>query len=238
MLGYSCKTGNLYSLLLDCVFFFRDECQVDFGMGFQSLLAGSGVGAVAFSLASKDLASHIVGGFIIQTWDAFEVGEVIKLGDGTEGTVKKIGLVETEILGSDSIAIKIPNSQLTNQRVANLSRIEVSQVLQTLRFKYTDLDKVPGVLEDIKEEIRKSCPKLIVDGSKPFQALLSAYKEDHVQAMINSNFYIPPTSAEYAENKQEVLLAIARTLDKNGLKVALPSIYYEAGRAPVEEISS
>lgn len=74
-----------------------DKLDFDIGMGLQSVFAASGVGALVFSLAIKGLAEQIVGGLLLQTWDAFQVGEDIVLGDGTEGTIRKIGLVETEV---------------------------------------------------------------------------------------------------------------------------------------------
>jgi small-conductance mechanosensitive channel len=201
-----------------------DVLGIDINMRLQSVFAAGGVGALIFSLASKDLAEQIVGGFAISAWDAFDVGDDIRLGDGTEGTVKRIGLVETEIQGYDNIVIKIPNSQLFNQRVSNLSRIERSRVLQKLRFKYSDLSKLDAVLQDITDEIKKSCPKAITDGSKPLSALLAQYEPDHVEVVVNSHFNIPPGSAEYFTNRQEVLLAIARAVQKNGIEFALPSI--------------
>lgn len=205
-----------------------DIVDYDMGVGLQSVMAGSGIGALVFSLASKDVASAIVGGFIVQAWDAFEEGDTIKLGDGTEGKVTKIGLVETEIVGYDNISVKVPNSQLTSSRVSNLSRISQSRVYQSLRFQYADLDKLPDVLEDIKSEIRFSCPKLIADGSKPFQALIKSYETDHIEGFINFHFNIPVNSGAYAENRQVVLLAIARALKKNDVSFAFPSIVYQS----------
>lgn len=223
---------SIYDRLIDFVLLFvtaavvLDEVQIDVGMGIQSVFAASGVGALVFSLASKDLATQLVSGLIIQAWDAFDVGDDIILGDGTKGTVGKIGLLETEINGYDNLVIRVPNSQITSQRVSNISRATQSQVKQVLRFSYEDLDKVPKVLEDIKLEIQASCPKLIDDGSKAFGAVLSQYEADHVQADVNCHFDIEPTSAEVSENKEAVLLAIARALSKNNVKFAIPAIYY------------
>ena len=220
----------LYDRLLDFVLAavtataILDELSIDFGMGLQSVLAGGGVGALVFSLASRELATNIVGGFVVQTWDAFNVGDDVKLGDGTEGTVTVIGLVETEICGYDNIAIKIPNSQLFSQRVSNISRIKRSQVKQLVRLKYSDIKKLRTILEDIKGMIRDSCPKLITDGSKPFRAVLTGYEPDHIQAEVNCHFEIPPGSAEFVENREQVLLAIARAMEKNNADFALPSI--------------
>mmetsp|Transcript_23187 Transcript_23187/g.39505 ORF Transcript_23187/g.39505 Transcript_23187/m.39505 type:complete len:159 (+) Transcript_23187:169-645(+) len=123
------------------------ELQLDdnIGMGIQSLFAISGASAVFFSLVSKDLAEHIVGGLAVQVWDAFSVGETITLGNGLSGKVVSIGLVETEIESSNNVITKIPNSKIVNERVSNISRATKSQVVQTLRFSYGDIKLVPKV---------------------------------------------------------------------------------------------
>jgi small-conductance mechanosensitive channel len=208
---------------------------IDVGMGLKSVFAASGVSAVVFTLASKGLVEQIMAGLIVEAWDAIEEGEEVRLGDGTEGTVRKIGLVETEIVGSDNIGIRIPNTQLTTQRVSNLSHVKRSQIKQLLRFKYSDLDKIPAALDDIKREIQNSCPKLIVDGSKPFQAVLVQYEPDHVQAVINCHFNIKPGSAEYVETKQNLLLSIARAVKNNDMEFAIPSISFQTNdNGPIE----
>ncbi|CAB9502812.1 MscS family protein [Seminavis robusta] len=223
---------KLYDQLIDFVIItvtvanILDELGMDIGMGFQSVFAASGIGALIFSLASKDLAEQIVGGVILQAWDFAEEGDDVRLGDGTEGTIRKIGLVETEIAGYDNIVIKLPNSQIINQRVSNISRTKQSQVKQILRFDYTDIEKVPQLLQDIKEEIQASCPKLITDGSKPFAAVMSNYQDDHIQCVVNVHFQIQPSSQEYSDNKEEVLRAIARAVANNDMKFAIPAINY------------
>ena len=129
------------------------ELQLDdnVGMGFKSLFAVSGVSALFFSLLSKDLAEHIVGGLAVQVWDAFSVGEIVSFGNGLSGKVISIGLVETEI-ESNNVITKIPNSKIVNERVSNISRATKSQVVQTIRFKYEDINKVSKVLADIRGE--------------------------------------------------------------------------------------
>jgi small-conductance mechanosensitive channel len=230
---------SLYDRLLDFVLSMATAAnilgilKVDFGVGIQSIFAASGVSALVFSLASKGLVEQIVAGFVVQAWDAIEEGESVRLGDGTEGKVKRIGLVETEIEGSDNISVRIPNSQLTGKRVSNISRMTRSQVKQILRFKYSDLDRLPKVLNDIKAEIAATCPGLITDGSKSFQALLTQYASDHVQALINCHFDIKPGSGEHAETQQKVMLAISSAMKRNNIEFAIPSVLYQTDEAGI-----
>ena len=207
-----------------------DVLDMDLSLGMQSVLSAGGVGALVFSLASQDLAQGLVGGLAVQAWDAFAVGDKIILGDGTEGIVTEIGLVETHLKGYDGIVTRIPNSQLTTARVSNLSRVQRSRLVQNLRFKYKDLDKLPAVLEDIKAEIISSCPSVITDGSAGFFAVLEEYRADHIGALVLANFNdIPPRTAEFINNRQEFLLAIARAVKKHGVEFAIPSIEYRGG---------
>jgi len=210
---------------------------IDIGMGFQSLFAASGVSALVFSLASRGLVEQIASGFILQAWDAIEEGESIRLGDGTEGTVVRVGLVETVLVGGDDVETRIPNTQISKQRISNLSHVTKSQFKQILRFKYSDLSKVPDVLDTIKQEIKANCWDLIVDGSKPFRAVLTQYEPDHVQAEITCNFNLKPGSAGFIEARQQVLLAIANAIAMHNVEFAIPSIRYhttdEASSLPI-----
>ena len=224
---------ELYDRLIDFILIaitgvvVLDELHIDIGMGLMSIFTASGVGALLFSLASKDLAEQITGGLILQAWDAFKVGDDVLLGDGTEGTIVKLGLVETEIKGGDNIIIKIPNSQITKQRISNISRMKQSRIQQTLRFSYKDIDILPDVLQDIKIEISQMCDSdvLITDGSKSFGAAMSSYEADHIKCVVTCHFNVPPYSKQYNENKVHVLLAIAKAVKKNNIEFAIPAIY-------------
>ena len=204
-----------------------DILDMDLSLGMQSILSAGGVGALVFSLASQDLAQGLVGGLAVQAWDAFAVGDIIILGDGTEGIVAEIGLVETHLKGYDGIVTRIPNSQLTTARVSNLSRVKRSRLLQKLRFHYRDLEKLPALLEEIKAEIIKSCPKVITDGSAGFFAVLEEYQEDHIGGLVIANFEIPPRTADFIQNRQEFMLAIARAMKKHHIDFAVPIIEYK-----------
>ena len=200
---------------------------IDLGNGLQSLFAAGGVGALALALASKDLAENIVGGFLMRAWDAIEPDEIVRLGDGTEGIVLKLGLVETHIQSFDNLVTRIPNSSITSQKVVNISRITKYQVKQVLRFKYSDLEKLPNLLPDIAHEIQTTCEQVIADGSKPLRCVLTNYEADHIQAEVNCHFTIQPYTAPAIMARQDVILAIARVMQRHKVEFALPSITYK-----------
>jgi small-conductance mechanosensitive channel len=204
-------------------FFIQDIFQVTMGKGLQSIFAVGGLSTVILSLASKDVAQMIVSGLVINSGDKFIVGENIELGDGTSGTVQKLGIFELQLRGGDGVVIRIPNGQVVNQRVKNLSRTAESMVKQTLWFKYDDIEKLPATLESIKAEIVSSCPELITDGSRPFRAHWVAFEDDHLEAVVQAHFKIKPNTDRYHEARQQLLQAVARAVHGAGLEFALPT---------------
>ena len=143
--------------------------------------------------------------------------------------------METVIRESDSRLTTIPNSLLGGKKISNLSRVKISQVTQTLRFAYDQADKMPLLVDSIRQEIKKSCPKLILNGFRPFRVHWTGYNEDHLEISVNCHFYIPPGGDKYWENRQNVMMAINRAVNKHTVAVAMPPEADEA--APVMSLS-
>jgi small-conductance mechanosensitive channel len=227
------------SLGLGTVYNVLHQLKVDIGMGLNSLFAASGVSAIVFSLASKGMVEQMVGGLLLSAWDAIEVGEYVRLGDGTEGTVVRIGLIETELLGPDHVPMRVPNTQIAGKRISMYSKVTKSQVKQTLRFKYSDLEKLPKVLKAIQDEIAKQCADVPLE--KPPQVVLTQYEADHIQAAVSVSLNIKPGSAEFVAVREKIMFAIADAVQKFNVDFAIPAIQYEttvsgaggSGRHPV-----
>ena len=64
-----------------------------------SLFAFSGVGTIVLSLASQNIASGLMNGLEISISQNFVVGEEIRMSDGTEGRVTRLGLLGMDIKG-------------------------------------------------------------------------------------------------------------------------------------------
>jgi len=124
--------------------------------------------------------------------------------------------------GSNELITRIPNTQLSDIRISNRSRMKFSQVKQKLRFKYEDLEKVPELVTAIREEIAASCPKVITDGSKVFRVRWVDYCDDHVEVLVDCRLRSPPTGEKYYEARQGILEAIARATRRKEAEFAVP----------------
>lgn len=91
-----------------------------------------------------------------------------------------------------------------------------------LRFQHSDIDRITEICEEIKEEIKASCPKIVKDGSRPLRVSWADVGDDHISVVINTSYEIRPSSAAYWANREVVLLAVARAMKRLGVKFALP----------------
>lgn len=88
----------------------------DFDVG--TVLAGLGIGGLAFALAAQDTLKNFFGSLMLIADRTFRVGDLVKIGDN-EGVVESVGLRTTRIRGLDDALLTIPNSDLTTAHVAN-----------------------------------------------------------------------------------------------------------------------
>lgn len=212
----------IYAIL---TFSIMDTLRIEIGAGLKSIFALSGVGTLVLSLASQDMAKLFLSGVALSTSEKFRTGDMIKLGDNTSGVVSRMGLLYTEVRGGDEVITKIPNTQLANQRVSNLSRVPRCQVTQTLRFPYEALPIMPQLLESIKQEIEAACPDLITDGTRPYRANMNAFNADHIEVVVDTRYNLPPIGKVYFDNRQKVLEAIAIAVSKHNVKFAVPEYH-------------
>mmetsp|Transcript_8134 Transcript_8134/g.17615 ORF Transcript_8134/g.17615 Transcript_8134/m.17615 type:complete len:398 (+) Transcript_8134:258-1451(+) len=201
--------------------FIMDLLDVEMGAGFTSVFALGGVGTIIVSLASKDLAEQLLSGIFLHISDKFYEGDLVKFGDALSGTVVEIGWFHTIIRLSNDTRMRIPNAQLANQTVTNLSRCNQCQVMTVLHFAYADMNKMSGLVRDIKEEVKAACPDLITDGSRPFRAHWTDVTTDRLQVTCDFHFNLKPFGDVYLDNRQRCLEAIGAAVTKNKHQVEL-----------------
>lgn len=195
--------------------FLLDVLDVDMGVGVTSVFAFGSAGTLVIGLASQNLATMFVNGLVLSTSDRINEGDHIVFGNGNNGQILKIGWFQTTLKHYDELIEVIPNSELGNQRVTNKSRVQKCRVMQTLRFRYEDADKFDELLPAILKEIKASCPDVITDGSAPFRAYWTDYKEDYLAVTVDTHYNLPPMGDVYMANKQKCLQAIHRAAKKS-----------------------
>jgi len=126
------------------------------GIPTYSIIAGLGVGGVAFALAAKDSLANLLGSLLIMFEKPFRVGHWIKVGD-TEGIVESVGFRSTRIRTFHNSLVSIPNDQLVNSVVDNMALRErkVVQIVLTISYA-TPADRVECFITGIRKLIEDS----------------------------------------------------------------------------------
>ena len=125
-----------------------------FGVNPTAALAGLGVGGIAVAFAAQKTLENIIGGVSLIFDQAVRVGDILKIGSDT-GRVEDIGLRSTRIRTPDRTVVSVPNGQIANMTLENLSARDKFwfHPILALRYgttspqMYTVLDHIRGVLQ-------------------------------------------------------------------------------------------
>lgn len=89
-----------------------------FDFDVATILAGLGIGGLAFALAAQDTLKNFFGSVMLIADRTFRVGDLVKI-DGNEGLVESVGLRTTRLRGLDDSLVTVPNSDLTTAHITN-----------------------------------------------------------------------------------------------------------------------
>ena len=113
---------------------------------FAAIVAGL---SLAMGLALSGTLQNFVSGILILVLKPYGVGENVIM-QGLEGTVTSIQLFYTVILTFDNKTIIVPNGQLSNSVVINLSRQGKRRMDINLKFPYsTDFDALKKIIGNV-----------------------------------------------------------------------------------------
>ncbi len=140
------------------------------------------------------------------------MGDLVKVQQVT-GSVERIGLRSTRIRTDQKTYVTVPNKQMVDSILDNLS--QRTQRRADLRLELeteTPAEKIEMVVNGIKNILKRND---IEDGNV-FFAEITAHA-----IMINADYYTAPVSInEFNKIKQEVNLASMKLLEENGVRIS------------------
>jgi MscS family membrane protein len=116
-----------------------------FGLSPTAALAGLGVGGIALALAAQKTLENMVGGVSVIFDQTVRVGDNLKVAE-TRGTVEDIGLRSTRIRTPDRTVVSVPNGQIANASLENISLRDKFWFHPNLRLSY---DTTPVQLRSV-----------------------------------------------------------------------------------------
>lgn len=179
------------------------------GLEATSLTALIASAGVAVGLALQGSLSNFAGGVLILLMKPFVIGDYIIQGN-TEGTVKEIGLVYTEIVTNDNRLIVIPNGALADSSIINVSANPFRRLELTVGISYdSDLKKAKEILEKLGNDDPARDP------DKPVNVFVSELAESSV----NIGMHVWVSGGEYLNARWRLTEKIKLTFDEEGIKI-------------------
>lgn len=188
------------------------------GFNVMSLLAGLGLGGLAFALAAKDTAANVFGSIMIILDRPFKIGDWIKAGS-VEGTVEDIGFRSTRIRTFYSSQISIPNASLANLSIDNMGRRDYRRIYTTLGVTYdTTTEQMRKFIGGIKQ--------IIADNEYTrkdyYHVVFKGYGASSLEVMVYFFLSVPDWTEELKQ-KEKIFLEIFEMAESLGVSFAFPT---------------
>lgn len=186
------------------------------GYDISAILAGLGIGGLAFALAMQHTVGNLMGGLNIFIDRHIKIGDRIQLkGDSglIDGVVQEIGLRTTKIKTRyEGRIVMLPNSLLTSTEVVNVESEDGRQVFNVFKLSpTTSPDNVDLAMAEFKRIAQENpnTKELVVTG-------LIAVSEISYDIMLL--FWVKP-DASNVKTKTAIFMDILRFLEKSGIKL-------------------
>ena len=130
------------------------------GYSVTSLITGFGITGLAVGFAARESIANIFGSFSVVVDQAYKVGDWIMVdktisGNNAEGIVEDISLRSTKIRAFDNTLIIIPNNEMANATIKNVSRHKKRRIFEYIDITYnTPPEKVEQAIEICRQVVR------------------------------------------------------------------------------------
>jgi len=180
------------------------------GIPTASLIALLGSAGLAVGLALQGSLSNFAGGVLILILKPFKVGDYIVTGSG-EGTVSGIDIFYTRLKTVDNRVVVIPNGNLSNSAVVNVSKEPTRRIDLVIPVSYSsDIKKVRSVLKSIMDEQGKN---ILAD--KGIDILVSEFADSSIN--IAYRFWVD--AANYWTVRFAVMERVKEKFDAEGIEI-------------------
>lgn len=186
------------------------------GVDITALVAGLGIGGVAVALAVQRVLGDILASVSIAVDKPFQPGDFIAVGSQM-GTVVRVGLRSTLLVGLGGEGLVLPNNDLLASRIQNFARMRERRVAFKVRVPFATpvdaLEALPALLRGCVE----GREKIRFD-----RATLTNFAESWIEAEV-VYWVLDPDYALFAATHQQILLEVLRRMRAAGHDPAFPT---------------
>lgn len=186
------------------------------GYDVGAVIAGLGIGGLAFALAAQDTVKNFFGGIMIFADKPFAIGERIQIGD-IDGFVKEIGIRSTRIETLAGRIVTVPNSRFSDDVVENVDREPTRKVVLNLGLTYDmnaeQMERAMALLKEIAASHNNNIEDDVFVGFNAFG--------DFSLGIIF--IYYIRKEADILDSQSGINLDILKKFGEEGLEMAFPT---------------
>ncbi len=210
-------SARIFGIVLGLTIIFIGANKI--GIPVFGVLAGVGVGGLAFALAAQDSLKNLLGSLMIFMDQPYKPGQRIVV-QGYDGFVDQIGLRSTRIRLLSGAMATIPNETMARLEIENIGQRNLIRRRMNLGLHYdTPPEKVEhavSIIKDILEDHEGMLPKL------PPRVFFTDFKDGTLNIFV-AYWYSPPRRWKVLAFDEKVNLEIMRQFDAADIKLAYPT---------------
>ncbi|MBN4059165.1 mechanosensitive ion channel family protein [Endomicrobium sp. AH-315-J14] len=184
----------------------------------RSLLAGLGIGGLAFALAAKDTLANLFGSITIFVDSPFQIGDWINA-VGVDGTVEEVGFRSTRLRTFYNSVVVVPNAKLADAKIDNYGQREYRRCFVTLGLSY---DTTPEQMQAFVEGARAVVQANPLTRKDSYEIHMSGFGAYSLDVMVYFFFKCETWSDELRE-KHNVFLELMRLAKSLDVAFAFPT---------------
>ncbi len=182
------------------------------GYSIKSILAGLGIGGLAFALAAQETVSNFFGGISIFIDKPFRVGDRIQV-RGYDGVVKEIGMRSTRIkTRHEGRIVIIPNGLIARSDITNVDTEEARKIYAVYRLSP---DSDPASIELAMKVLRE----IAVENNDVEDEIVTAFLRITEYSYDIKFLYSINSNASNLETRSAMNLEIVKRLKDNSIEL-------------------
>lgn len=194
------------------------------GYPVTGIIAGLGIGGLAFAFAAQDSIAGIFASVALFMDRPFMVGDFIQVGS-ISGTVEEVGLRSTRIRTVGKTLVTIPNKEIVDSTIDNLSKRPMRRCSITVGITY---DASAEQMSQLVDDLRRMLVEDEMVEHKGSLVHFTTFGDSSLN--VEMAFFIRTADYEpFLQARQNVNIKIMRVVQNLGLDFAFPSttVYLE-----------
>lgn len=182
------------------------------------LIAGIGLGGLAFALAARETVANIFGSLTILSDQPFQIGDWVVV-NGQEGTIETVGMRSTRIRTFYNSLVTVPNSEMITAVIDNYGARRVRRIRTMLSLAYdTPPERIEAFCEGVRELIRSN-PHMDQGNNHVY---LNQFAASSLDVLLYC-FLRTPNWGEELKEREKFFLDILRLAKRLNVEFAFPT---------------